>query len=393
MRGLIVKRARRLAFLLAGCVLIGRAAPGRDLTLVTLDPGHFHAALFQREMLPGIAEEEFVYAPLGPDLTAHLNRVAQFNLRKDQRTTDAKHVIACDAMTDHFEISSVLQRQLVNDRGIFGDSLKGSVEEPAVYMESLHCLLKAVGGVPNLRPVWFFDIRQQGEGLADVGTHLVERAQWALFPDQVIDYKRDIEVLMGTRWPTTLTRPQFQRASGASEFPDFLRDAVKNDPLEYFCNNTLNYTSRGIHVKLDVRWAFEAQPGDKDTHRAVFRGNTSNIELHQGKDQQFRPELFVVPRSAGAKATVRAALKKRLEALQESHPGVALEEQPDRFHVIIPDILRTGHEAHFALVAQRFLDYVKNPQALPAWEKSNMLAKYYVTTKGVQVARRNLAKP
>ncbi|MCZ7635862.1 MAG: hypothetical protein M5U12_07335 [Verrucomicrobia bacterium] len=57
-----------------------------EFTLITLDPGHFHAALFQREMLAGVAEEAFVYAPLGPEVVAHLGRVAAFNARPDQPT-------------------------------------------------------------------------------------------------------------------------------------------------------------------------------------------------------------------------------------------------------------------------------------------------------------------
>ena len=36
--------------------------------LITLDPAHFHAALVQKQMLPGIAKRVAVYAPLGPDL-------------------------------------------------------------------------------------------------------------------------------------------------------------------------------------------------------------------------------------------------------------------------------------------------------------------------------------
>src|SRR2546430_13531798 len=45
-------------------------------------------------------------------------------------------------------------------------------------------------------------------------------------------------------------------------------------------------------------------------------------------------------------------------------------------HITIPDKYRVGHEAHFAQVTSRFLEYVKDPKRLPAWEKPNMLAKY-----------------
>ena len=36
---------------------------------MTLDPGHFHASLVQKEMYPGVAPRVDVYAPLGSDLT------------------------------------------------------------------------------------------------------------------------------------------------------------------------------------------------------------------------------------------------------------------------------------------------------------------------------------
>ena len=53
----------------------------KEVRLMTLDPGHFHAALIQKEMYPGVSPRVNVYAPLGFDLTEHLNRIARFNER------------------------------------------------------------------------------------------------------------------------------------------------------------------------------------------------------------------------------------------------------------------------------------------------------------------------
>src|SRR4029077_2028123 len=52
-----------------------------DVRFMTLDPGHFHAALVQKEMYPGVSPQVDVYAPLGPDLLGHLARVSAYNLR------------------------------------------------------------------------------------------------------------------------------------------------------------------------------------------------------------------------------------------------------------------------------------------------------------------------
>src|SRR4051812_37727109 len=54
--------------------------------LITLDPGHFHAALVQKEMYPGIDPQVFVYAPGGPELKAHLDLVKQYNERSENPT-------------------------------------------------------------------------------------------------------------------------------------------------------------------------------------------------------------------------------------------------------------------------------------------------------------------
>ena len=42
-------------------------APG-EVKLMTLDPGHFHAALVQKTMYDQVAPEVFVFAPDGPDV-------------------------------------------------------------------------------------------------------------------------------------------------------------------------------------------------------------------------------------------------------------------------------------------------------------------------------------
>src|SRR5207253_1913532 len=57
-----------------------------DTRLIIVDPGHFHAALVQKEMYPSLSAEAHVYAPLGPDLIDYLGRIARFNARPDQPT-------------------------------------------------------------------------------------------------------------------------------------------------------------------------------------------------------------------------------------------------------------------------------------------------------------------
>jgi predicted dehydrogenase len=454
-----------MRFAIASVVAAAIAAGGgcrvekSRLEIVTVDPGHFHAALLQKEMLPEFSEHAYVYAPLGPDLAAHLNRVAGFNARKEHPTAwklsvyagadywekmladrrgqvvvfsgrnrgkidrvrevlsrgvhvladkpwiiepedlpkleaalnaaDSKRVIGYDGMTQRFEISCILQKALVNAPGVFGEPLQGTADDPGVYMESVHYLLKLVAGAPNLRPVWFFDTREQGEGLTDVGTHLVDLVQWTLLPDQAVDYQKDIEMVAGSHWPTTIPEADFKRVTGAPAIPESLRGQTDaSGALAYYCNNRVDYKLKGVHVRLDVKWDFEAPPGGADTEVAIYRGSRARVEVRQGAAEKFRPEVYVIPNVAGDKAAVAAAIRQLLASLEAEWPGLDLVDQGDRLHVTIPDKHRIGHEAHFALLTARFLSYVKNPQTLPAWEKPNMLAKYYVTTKGVELARR-----
>ena len=261
-----------------------------DVRVMTLDPGHFHAALIQKEMYPGVASRVDVYAPLGWDLFEHLNRVAGFNRRADRPTSwdlevhtspdyfermlkerpgnvvvlsgrnavkmdrilasvksglhvladkpwilksadlpkvdaalaeaDARKLVAYDIMTERFEVTTMLQRVLVNDRAAFGEIVPGSEAEPSVYMESVHHLMKVVAGAPNIRPTWFFDTNEQGEAASDIGTHLVDLVQWTLFPDRAIDYRADIKVLAAQRWPTWIPEADFRRVTNAPGFPE-----------------------------------------------------------------------------------------------------------------------------------------------------------------------------
>lgn len=427
-----------------------------NVQLITLDPGHFHAALVQKEMYGGVDPRVHVYAPLAPDLLAHLQRIIGFNTRPTEPTdwrlevhaasdfldrflaekpgnvvilsgrngkkidyleaavgaglnvladkpwiiraedlprlqnvldtAESKGLIALDIMTERYEITSILQRILVNDADVFGTAEPGTAEEPGVYMESVHYLMKQVAGVPLRRPAWFFDVNQQGEGLSDVGTHLVDLVQWMLFPGKAIE-DTDLNLLAARRWPTVLSREDFSRVTGEPDFPDFLRQQTTADGLPYFCNTQVGYTLRGVHVKMDVLWAYEAEKGTGDSHFAVFRGTRSRVEIRQGAEQNFRPEVYVVPNRPEDGADVLAALEKKLAGLQKVYAGTAVQQRENDLWVTIPDEYRVGHEAHFGEVTRKFLEYLARPELLPKWEKPGMMAKYRVTTEGVRLAQ------
>jgi hypothetical protein len=305
---------------------------------------------------------------------------------------DKKKLIALDIMTERFEITANLQKALVNDADVFGEIVPGTPDQPGVYMESVHHLMKVVSGVPNIRPAWFFDGATQGEGLNDIGTHLVDLAHWTLFPGKALDYQKDLEILSAQRWPTVISLANFQRVTNEKAFPASLSKDVKNGSLELFANTLVTYKVRGIHTKLNVIWDWEAPAGGGDTMFAYYRGTQARIEVRQGKSDKWRSELYIVPADAKKKEEIAVAVNKRFQAIADKYPGLAIEDRGSELHVAIPDKFRTTHDEHFGEVARRFFGFLKDPKSLPAWEKPNMLAKYWVTTKGAELSKQSPPK-
>src|SRR5262249_38731342 len=66
-----------------------------NIGLIVADPGHFHAALVQKEMYPNLSPKVHVYAPVGPDLVGYLTRISRFNTRRELPTAWELEVHAC----------------------------------------------------------------------------------------------------------------------------------------------------------------------------------------------------------------------------------------------------------------------------------------------------------
>src|SRR5262249_26009571 len=146
-------------------------------------------------------------------------------------------------------VSAVLQA-LVQDQDVFGRPI-------SVDIASVHHIMKEVASVPNMRPAWYFDITEQDEGIADIGTHMVDRVHGVLFPEQALDYRTDIRFREANRSPTMLSLGQFRQVTGETGWPDFLSPWLKGDALEYFCNMRAQYEVRGISVGLAARWDWQ----------------------------------------------------------------------------------------------------------------------------------------
>lgn len=428
-----------------------------EVKLMTLDPGHFHAALIQKSMYEQIDPTVYVYAPEGEDLNQHLARIEGFNKRAENptswdekvytgtdylekmlaekpgnvmmvsgnnakkteyiqkaieaglnvfsdkpmvispeafpileqafKTAAEKGVLLYDIMTERNEITSIVQRDLANNAEVFGGLIDGTPEQPAVTKESVHHFSKMVAGSPLKRPAWFFDTAQQGEGIVDVTTHLVDLVQWGCFPEVILN-KTDVQMISAKRWTTEISPVQFEKVTGMKEYPEFLKKDVADGTLKAYSNGEITYKLKGKVAKVSVIWNFEAPAGAGDTHFSIMRGNRCNVLIKQGQEQNYKPTVYIEANESGDLTAFEASLKKAVEeTISANYPGLKLAKVNEKLWTVeIPAQYSVGHEAHFGQVTEFYLQYLKDGK-LPEWEVPNMITKYYTTTEGLKMAK------
>ena len=112
------------------------------------------------------------------------------------------------------------------------------------------------------------------------------------------------------------------------------------------------------------------------------RGAAVNIEIKQGEAENYQPTLYI-KNSKIAEASLNAEFEK----LKAKYPGISLQKTGNDYIVDIPTNYRTGHEAHFGEVMERYLKFYK-VNNMPDWEVPNMLLKYHITTSALELANK-----
>ncbi|MEX2233006.1 MAG: putative oxidoreductase C-terminal domain-containing protein [Cyclobacteriaceae bacterium] len=307
-------------------------------------------------------------------------------LKETFAAAEKKDLLLYDIMTERFEITTLLQREFSLLPEVFGTLQKGTAQDPAVTKESVHHFSKMVSGAPLIRPAWFFDVEQQGEGIVDVTTHLVDLVQWECFPDQIIDHQTDINITDARHWKTNLKPAQFEKVTGMKTYPDYLKkDVDGKGVLSVYSNGEINYQIKGIHAKVSVIWNFEAPAGAGDTHFSIMKGSKANLIIRQGKEENYKPLLYIEPVNKDDKA-FETDLTNALAKVHAKYPGVEVKKAGDIWTVIAPEKYHNGHEAHFGQVTEKYLEYLQNSN-MPAWEVPNMITKYFITTKALEIAK------
>ncbi|CAM3598628.1 putative oxidoreductase C-terminal domain-containing protein [Zobellia roscoffensis] len=423
--------------------------------LMTLDPGHFHAALVQKTMYPQVDSTIYLFAPDGPEVNDFLNKIDSYNSRETDPTAwkvnkylgddylekmiadkpgnvmivagknskkidyvleavkaglnvyadkplvinpegfkklqqafeiaEKNGVLIYDIMTERFESTTLMQKTFSDIPEIFGELIDGSVEEPAISKESVHHFFKYVSGQPLVRPAWFFDVNEEGEGIVDVTTHLVDLVQWEAFPNQIIDIT-SINMVKAKRWPTVLTKEEFQKVTGLDSYPEYLEKDIENDKLNVFCNGEMIYNINGKYAKVSVIWNYQAPEGTGDTHYSIMRGTKSDLIIKQGEKEGYKPTLYIAPKEQdGFDGLLKTAIDDKITA---QFAGTTMEKMDNgTYRINIPDEFKIGHEAHFGQVTENYLKYLEAGE-LPEWEVPNMISKYYTTTKAYELAKK-----
>lgn len=443
-------------FGLAAALISPVAAESPSVKLLTLDPGHFHAALVQASDYPQVDPTVHVYAPAGPDLDQHLKRIESYNTRAESPTNwkevsysgpdflermlsekkgnlviisgnnsrkadyilksvqagynvlsdkpmaitpadfeklklafaeaGKRGVLLYDIMTERYETTTILQRELSGMPAVFGTLEKGTPDQPAITKESVHHYFKYVSGKPLQRPWWFFDVTQQGEGIVDVTTHLVDLVQWEAFPGVILK-PDDVRMLSARRWATNLTTAQFAKATGLEGFPESLKPSVTpRGELAVYGNGEFTYTLRGVHAKVSVIWNFQAPEGAGDTHYSIMRGTAADLIIRQGKEQNYKPTLYVEKKSTASDEDFAKALTAGLASLKATYPGLSIKPAATGWEVVIPDAFKIGHEAHFAQVTAKYLGFLAAGK-LPEWEVPNILTKCHTIMEAYRMSR------
>lgn len=300
-------------------------------------------------------------------------------------SAEKSHVLLYDIMTSRYDVTNIIEKELSENNGIFGEVEKGTQEDPAIIKQSTHYFYKTVSGAPLVRPAWFFDTEQEGDGIVDVTTHLVDLVQWENFPEQILNYEKDINVLSAKRWSTPITLPQFSMVTKVDSFPPFLSKDIKNKILNVYSNGELNYAIKGVHAKISVSWGFQAPEGSSDTYFSRMRGTKANLIIRQDKEQQFKPTLYIEPVDKKSIDSYEKVLAAEFKKIEEKFPRTSLKKVETGWEVNIPEKYKIDHEQQFALLTKTFLDYLLQGK-MPEWEIAFMKAKYYTTTKAFEIA-------
>ena len=420
-----------------------------EVKIIQLNPTHSHAAIVQNEQLSQVDTSVYIYAPDLSELQEYSQQIKYYSSRKDNPTkwnqviytgpdylekmirdkkgnvvvlsgnnkikidyieksinaglnvfsdkpmvinkdgfnrlkeiypiASRKGVLMFDMMTERYTLINKIQKALMQDTLFFGRIQQGTLDHPAIMESSVHHFYR--GGKGN-RPSWFFDVREQGEGIVDVTTHLIDLTMWKSLPNEIIiDFAKDVNVISAKHWPVYLTKKEFSDATSKPEIPESLRPLMKDSVLEVFSNGIINYQIKGINAGVKVEWRAATPKDGNDLRSAYAEGTKATLVITQEYGQK-HPSFYAQKNENVSEEDFKSSLKKAIAKLSSDYPGITLSEESGRTEIILPAELESKYDPTFKV----FLDYLVK-RDMPDWEIPNTLAKYYITTTALEMAR------
>ncbi|MGL4420922.1 MAG: putative oxidoreductase C-terminal domain-containing protein [Gemmataceae bacterium] len=301
------------------------------------------------------------------------------------READLREVPILDLAPARFDVVSLLQRSLVRDPAIFGQWSAGTIDNPALILENTYYFKKPLAGQMIYRPVWWFDVRISGDGLTEGGVPMADHALWLVAPETPIDYRRDIQVLDASRWPTVIGPDAFQELTQTRPYPENLhRHWIRSGAFQHYGNGTMTVAIRGVHTRITVLWDIEpASPGMPDDHACLARGTRSIISATRSNSVETALEITPLQETL----SVHAAVARQCEQWQADIPGLTLQTERDRLRVIVPLNALRNYEVTLTQAMHEVVRQLQFPRSIPAYERSHQLAKHYIGLKATELAR------
>lgn len=253
--------------------------------------------------------------------------------------------LAVDIMTNRQDTTARLRQRIVATEPVFG-AFADSAEIPAIEFGSIHHLYKIVNGKPLKRPVWYYDVNVQGDGLVDIQSHMTDQAQWLVDPDDTAAFERDFVIDAAKRWSTEVPLTLFAESTGSDNFPESLSDRIADGVLQLACNGQIDYRLKGVRMRQRAEWGQREPVGGGDVHTAIVRGTGCEIVVRDGAMH------------LSGDASLEARISDALTGWRETFPGLAIKRSDIGFELTIPPDLRVSHEAQFPIVLDRFLDRI-----------------------------------
>jgi hypothetical protein len=326
----------------ARCV---REQPGNTVVVTSRDAGKLDlVAAAVRENLNVLVEPPWVLDPADlPRLEAVLHEA------------EWREVVVKELTPSRHDPLNELLRDVLADADAFGGAVIGSAADPTLTLE----VTRTAPGP---------EVEAGGDCLAGAAG-LVDLAFWLLFPGRAVS-PSGVGLLDAVAWPTPVT-PQ----------PGVARPWV-------YGNGRATFAAGGAHARVGVLH----EPGGPPAFECVARGERSTVTLRRAAGSP--TEFVVTPRDPTTVEAVRAALARVAAEWHADTPGLHFEARRGAFHLVGMDGLDeslpddgTGNGAVGRALAE-YVGQFRSPRSVPPWERSNLVAKYQITTEAAHAARR-----